>query len=59
MTDIVFYSEPDAGYIAYLEKLPNISAFGETEETALKELQEVKRMYIEILEEDMNNGQSV
>jgi predicted RNase H-like HicB family nuclease len=33
----IFYSEEDGGYIAIAPELPGCSAFGETEEEALKE----------------------
>lgn len=33
----IFYSEEDGGYIALAPELPGCSAFGETEEQALKE----------------------
>ena len=33
----IFYSEEDRGYIALVPELPGCSAFGETEEEALKE----------------------
>jgi predicted RNase H-like HicB family nuclease len=34
----IFYSEEDEGYIAIAPELPGCSAFGETEEEALKEI---------------------
>ncbi|MDD5615941.1 MAG: type II toxin-antitoxin system HicB family antitoxin [Candidatus Methanoperedens sp.] len=34
----IFYSEEDEGYIAVAAELPECSAFGETEEEALKEI---------------------
>jgi predicted RNase H-like HicB family nuclease len=34
----LFYSEEDGGYIALAPELPGCSAFGETEEEALKEI---------------------
>jgi len=34
----IFYSEEDGGYIALAPELPGCSAFGETEEEALKEI---------------------
>ncbi len=34
----IFYSEEDEGYIAVVPELPECSAFGETEEEALKEI---------------------
>ncbi len=33
----IFYSEEDGGYIALVPELPGCSAFGETEEQALRE----------------------
>jgi len=33
----IFYSEEDQGHIAIVPELPGCSAFGETEEEALKE----------------------
>jgi antitoxin HicB len=36
----VFYSEEDGGYIALAPDLPGCSAFGETQEEALRELQD-------------------
>ena len=33
----IFYSEEDGGYIALVPELPGCSAFGDTEERALKE----------------------
>ena len=54
----VFYSPEDKGYIVHLDSLPNISAFGETEAAALKELEEVRKMYVEVLEEDYRDGEA-
>lgn len=34
----IFYSEEDEGYIAIIPELPSCSAYGETEEDALKEV---------------------
>lgn len=34
----IFYSEEDKGYIAVVPELPGCSAFGETEEEALREI---------------------
>ncbi len=34
----IFYSEEDEGYIAVVPELPVCSAFGDTEEGALKEI---------------------
>ena len=43
----VFYSEDDAGYIADIPDLEACSAFGDTPEQALKELQIAKEVWIE------------
>ena len=43
----IFYSEEDEGYIALSEELDNISAFGITEEEALKEIKNVISLYFE------------
>lgn len=43
----IFYSEEDEGYIALSEELDNISAFGATEEEALKEIKNAISLYFE------------
>lgn len=43
----IFYSEEDEGYIAIAPELPGCSAFGETEEEALKEIRVVVDMWLE------------
>ena len=50
MTDYhinLFYSEPDAGYIADIPDLRMCSAFGETPEEALREVLEAKTAWLE------------
>ena len=50
MTDYhinIFYSEDDAGYIADIPDLEACSAFGNTPEEALKEVQVAKEVWIE------------
>ena len=50
MTDYhinIFYSEDDAGYIADIPDLEACSAFGNTPEEALKEVQIAKEAWIE------------
>ena len=42
----------DNDFVAFIEEAPSISAFGETPEEALKELQEVFTGWREIQEED-------
>jgi len=43
----IFYSEDDAGYIADIPDLEACSAFGNTPEEALKEVQIAKEAWIE------------
>ena len=43
----IFYSEEDGGYIADIPDLDSCSAFGETPEQALKEVEKAKKAWIE------------
>jgi predicted RNase H-like HicB family nuclease len=43
----IFYSEDDDGYIADIPDLEACSAFGETPDEALKEVQKAKSLWIE------------
>ena len=43
----IFYSEDDAGYIADISDLEACSAFGNSPEEALKEVQIAKEIWIE------------
>jgi predicted RNase H-like HicB family nuclease len=43
----VFYSEEDEGYIADIPDLKYCSAFGETPEEAVKEVQIAKKIWLE------------
>ena len=43
----IFYSEEDGGYIADIPDLESCSAFGETPEQALKELEIAKKTWLE------------
>ena len=43
----IFYSEEDGGYIAVIPDLNACSAFGETPETALAELERAKAAWLE------------
>ncbi len=43
----IFYSEEDEGYIAMVPDLPLCSAFGKTEEEALKEIKIAQEGWIE------------
>jgi predicted RNase H-like HicB family nuclease len=50
MTDYhinIFFSEEDGGYIADIPDLESCSAFGETPEKALAELQVAKKAWLE------------
>jgi predicted RNase H-like HicB family nuclease len=43
----LFYSEEDEGYIGLVPELPGCSAFGETEEEALKEAKTAIELWLE------------
>ena len=43
----IFYSEEDGGYIADIPDLKSCSAFGETPEEALREVQIAKKAWLE------------
>ncbi len=43
----IFYSDEDAGYIADVPDLKACSAFGETPEKALKEVESAKAVWLE------------
>lgn len=42
----VFYSEEDKGFVAIIPDLPGCSAFGETEEEAIKEARVAQELWI-------------
>jgi predicted RNase H-like HicB family nuclease len=44
----IFYSEEDGGYIADIPDLKYCSAFGETEEEALREVLQAKQAWLEV-----------
>jgi predicted RNase H-like HicB family nuclease len=46
------WSDEDQGYIATIPELPNLSAFGETPEQAVKEAQIAADLIVEIMTED-------
>ena len=48
----VFWSESDEGYIAIVPEMPNVSAFGETQEEAVKELGIALEVTLEALKKD-------
>ena len=52
----IFYSEEDEGYIADIPDLRFCSAFGETPEEALREVQIAKEAWLETAR---NNGKSI
>jgi predicted RNase H-like HicB family nuclease len=47
----IFYSEEDGGYIAIVPELPGCSAFGKTEEEALKEVKIAMSLWLETAKE--------
>jgi predicted RNase H-like HicB family nuclease len=47
----IFYSEEDGGYIAVVPELPGCSAFGRTEEEALKEVKIAMSLWLETAKE--------
>jgi predicted RNase H-like HicB family nuclease len=49
---VVQYSDEDEGYIAIVPELRGLSAFGESREDALKELEIAKKLYLEVFQED-------
>jgi len=48
----IFYSEEDEGYIAVAPELPGCSAFGETEEEALKEIKVAIELWLEVAQKE-------
>jgi predicted RNase H-like HicB family nuclease len=48
----IFYSEDDQGYIAVVPELRGCSAFGETEEVALKEVKIAMELWLETAKKD-------
>jgi predicted RNase H-like HicB family nuclease len=47
----IFYSEEDEGFIAVVPELPGCSAFGETQERALKEVKIAMQLWLETAKE--------
>ncbi len=47
----IFFSEEDGGYIADIPDLKICSAFGETPEEALKEVEKAKVAWLEVAQE--------
>jgi len=48
----IFYSREDEGYIATVPELPGCSAFGESEEEALKEVKVAIDLWVETAEKE-------
>jgi predicted HicB family RNase H-like nuclease len=48
----VFYSEEDGGYIAHLLEFPSLSAFGHTEERAIRELKLATNAWLKVLADE-------
>jgi len=48
----IFYSEEDEGYIAVVPELPGCSAFGKTEEEALKEIKVAIELWVETAQKE-------
>ncbi|MBU7048472.1 MAG: type II toxin-antitoxin system HicB family antitoxin [Theionarchaea archaeon] len=48
----IFYSEEDRGYIAVVPELPGCSAFGATEEEALREIKIAMDLWLETARKD-------
>jgi predicted RNase H-like HicB family nuclease len=46
------WSDEDEGYIALVPELKGLSAFGETQAEAIKELEIAKELYLRVFEED-------
>ena len=52
----IFYSDEDEGYIAVVPELPGCSAFGDTEEAALKEVKVAIELWLETAQ---NEGREI
>ena len=48
----IFWSEEDGGFIANFPELPNLSAFGQTYEEALREARIAMDLYLSALREE-------
>lgn len=48
----ILFSEEDKGYIAVIPELPGCSAFGETEEKALKEAKIAIELWLQVAKEE-------
>jgi len=54
-TIIIKWHEGSDAFVATIPELDGLSAFGNTPELALKELQIAKRLFLEVIEEDRKN----
>ncbi len=48
----IFYSDDDDGFMAVVPELPGCSAFGNTEEAALKAVKIAIELWLEVAEEE-------
>ena len=48
----VFWSHEDGGYIAHLLEMPSLSAFGATEEQAIRQLKRATRAWLKVLADE-------
>jgi predicted RNase H-like HicB family nuclease len=48
----IFYSKEDRGYIAVVQNLPGCSAFGNTPEDALQEINTAIKLWLEVARKD-------
>ncbi|MGC9444036.1 MAG: type II toxin-antitoxin system HicB family antitoxin [Candidatus Methanospirareceae archaeon] len=48
----IFYSDEDKGFMAVVPELPGCSAFGNTEEAALKEVKIAIALWLEVAEKE-------
>ena len=54
-TIVIKWHEGSDAFIATIPELKGLSAFGDTPEQALKELNIAKRLFLEVIEEDRKN----
>ncbi len=49
----IFYSEEDAGYIADIPDLKHCSAFGDTQQEALSQVEIAKQLWLEAAQKEL------
>lgn len=54
----IFYSEEDEAHMAIVPELPECSAFGETEEEALKEIKIAIDIWLETVKKEGRNSKT-